>query len=88
MPYNDRLTRFQKSLSSTADLVFFPISADLQYLTGVPRDLPNFGAVIHPGAWLEGVWMTPNHDPVLALSRMTAEFGGLNQLSVDRNGGF
>ncbi len=25
--------------------------------------------------------MTPNHDPVLVLPRMTAEFGGLNQLS-------
>jgi Xaa-Pro dipeptidase len=60
-----------------ADLAFLPVSADLQYLAGVPRDIPNFGAVLHPGAWLEGAWLTPTDAPVLALPRMSAEFGGL-----------
>ena len=60
-----------------ADLAFLPISADLQYLAGVPRDIPSFGAVLHPGAWLEGVWLTASESPVLALPRMSAEFGGL-----------
>jgi Xaa-Pro dipeptidase len=46
----------------------------------VPRDVPNFGAVLHPGAWLEGAWLTPTAEPVLALPRMTAEFGGLASL--------
>ncbi|MFQ5406901.1 MAG: M24 family metallopeptidase [Anaerolineales bacterium] len=77
MPYTDRLRRFQSLLAGQADLVFFPISADLQYLAGVPRDVPNFGAVLHPGMWLEGLWLTPARGPVLALPRMTAEFGGL-----------
>lgn len=72
-----RLERFQLLLGGEADLAFFPASADLQYLTGVPRDIPNYGAVMHPGAWLEGAWLTPRHAPVLALPRMTAEFGGL-----------
>lgn len=75
-----RLNAFQKLMDGKADIAFFPISADLQYLTGVPRDVPNFGAVMHPGAWLEGAWLTPNHAPVLALPRMTAEFGGLSQV--------
>jgi Xaa-Pro aminopeptidase len=35
---------------------------------------------MHPGAWLEGAWMTANHAPVLALPRMTAEFGGLGSV--------
>ena len=76
MDYRKRIQAFQKQVQ--ADLIFFPLSADLQYLTGIPRDLPNFGAVIHPGAWLEGVWMTPTHTPILTVSRMTAELGGVN----------
>jgi Xaa-Pro dipeptidase len=62
-----------------ADFAFLPRSADLQYLTGVPRDMPNFGAVMHPGDWVEGLWLTATEPPVLALPRMTAEFGGLSR---------
>lgn len=81
MSYSQRLQRFQQILAEhNVDVAFFPISSDLQYLTGVPRDIPNFGAVMHPGAWLEGAWVTPKHEPVLPLPRMTAEFGGLNRL--------
>lgn len=77
---NDRLQRFQAILADQADLAFFPISSDLQYLTGVPRDIPNYGHNIHPGDWLEGAWISPRQAPVLPLPRMTAEFGGLSRL--------
>lgn len=77
MVYSERIVRFQELLGAHADIAFLPISADLQYLTGIPRDIPNFGAVLHPGAWLEGAWIAPKHAPVVALPRMTAEFGGL-----------
>jgi len=80
MTNTDRLKQFQELLGEHADVAFFPMSSDLQYLTGVPRDVPNYGHNIHPGDWLEGAWITPNHDPVLPLPRMTAEFGGLDQL--------
>lgn len=80
MNYQQRLTTYQQKLGEVADLAFFPRSSDLQYLTGVPREIPNFGAVIHPGDWLEGVWLTPTLEPMLALPRMTAEFGGLSRL--------
>ena len=76
----DRLQQFQQILAEHADLAFFPMSSDLQYLTGVPRDFPNYGNTIHPGDWLEGAWITPHHAPVLPLPRMTAEFGGLSRL--------
>lgn len=75
MDHRERLSAFQERLGTVADLAFFPLSADLQYLTGVPRDVPNFGAVLHPGAWVEGAWLTPGGRPLLALPRMTAEFG-------------
>ncbi|MEM7802447.1 MAG: Xaa-Pro peptidase family protein [Chloroflexota bacterium] len=81
MEIKERLGKFQELLGGNADLAFFPISTDLQYLTAVPRDIPNYGAVIHPGDWLEGAWLTPTRDPVLALPRMTAEFGGLSRVS-------
>ncbi len=77
---SERLQRFQQILGEHADLAFIPISSDLQYLTGVPRDFPNYGHTIHPGDWLEGAWISPKRDPVLPLPRMTAEFGGLSRL--------
>jgi Xaa-Pro aminopeptidase len=83
MDYNARLQQFQQHIYDQVDLVFLPISADLQYLTGVPRDMPSFGAVLHPGMWLEGGWVTPERGPILALPRMTAVFGGLDKLKAD-----
>lgn len=80
MNHTERIQKLQALLEGQADLAYFPHSADLQYLTGVPRDIPNYGTTIHPGAWLEGVWMTPKHQPVLLLPRMSAEFGGLGSL--------
>ncbi|MCI0709936.1 MAG: Xaa-Pro peptidase family protein [Chloroflexi bacterium] len=74
---NDRIKQFQILLAAHADLTFLPLSADLQYLTGIPREFPNFGTILHPGAWLEGVWLTPDHSPIFTLSRMSAEFGGM-----------
>lgn len=80
MDIQSRLSAFQKLLLDQADLAFFPISSDLQYLTTVPRDIPNYGTTMHPGAWLEGAWLTPHHEPILALPRMSAEFGGLSRV--------
>ncbi len=72
----DRMGRFRKLLEGKADLAYIPLCTDLDYLAGIPRDIPNFGVTLHPGGWLEGAWMTPGHSPVLALPRMTAEYGG------------
>jgi Xaa-Pro dipeptidase len=72
----DRIPAFQKLLEGRADLAFVPLGTDLHYLAGIPRDIPNYGATLHPGGWLEGAWLTPHRAPVLALPRMTAEFKG------------
>jgi Xaa-Pro aminopeptidase len=72
-----RLNAFRDLLDGKADLAFVPTGTDLHYLAGVPRDIPNYGATLHPGGWLEGAWIAPGADPVLALPRMTAEYGGL-----------
>lgn len=75
-----RLKQYQSLLAGKVDLAFIPISTDLEYLLGVPRDIPNFGVTLHPGAWLEGAWLTPEAEPILALPRMSAEYGGLGSI--------
>jgi Xaa-Pro dipeptidase len=77
MDYSARVAKFHQRLDGAADAAFFPISADLQYLTGVRRGTPNFGAIRHPGDWVEGAWIAPGRDPVVILPRMTAEYSGL-----------
>jgi Xaa-Pro aminopeptidase len=72
----DRMPAFRKLLEGRADIAFIPLGTDLHYVAGIPRDIPNYGITLHPGGWLEGAWVAPGHDPVLALPRMTAEFKG------------
>jgi Xaa-Pro dipeptidase len=79
-----RMARFRQLLQGKADVAYIPVGTDLHYLAGVPRDIPNFGVTLHPGGWLEGAWLTPDADPILALPRMTAEYGGLGgQKGID-----
>ncbi len=80
--YQARLETFQRRLEGWADLAFLPVSADLQYLTGLPRPMPHFGAVRHPGDWAEGAWVVPGRDPVLTLSRMSADYAGLQEAAL------
>ncbi len=83
--YADRMTRFQGLIEDQADLVFLPLKTDLDYLTGLHRDIPNYGRNLHPGMWLEGLWVAPGHTPILTVPRMTAEFGstqGMDGLDV------
>lgn len=72
--YEARISVFKQLLSGNADVAFFPLSADLQYLAGVSREMPTFGATHHPGEWVEGLWIAPGQAPVMALTRMTASF--------------
>src|SRR5260370_29518242 len=60
--------------SASIDLVFVPIGADLQYFTGIPRGMPNFGLTIHNGRWLEGAFIGQRVGPIITLPRITAEF--------------
>ncbi|SHG34404.1 Xaa-Pro dipeptidase [Kaistia soli DSM 19436] len=79
--YQQRMQRFQDLIAGAADLVFFHIGTDLDYLTGIHRDIPNYGRVLHPGAWLEGAWLSAERAPILTLPRMTAELGGKGGIS-------
>ncbi len=75
MDYQARLTRLQSAMqAANIELTFLPISADLQYLTGIPRDMPNYGMTLYNGRWLEGALIGQSGDPLIVLPRMTAVF--------------
>ena len=75
-----RLSGFLRLLEGRADVAFIPQGTDLHYLARVPRDIPKYGVTLHPGDWLQGAWIAPGAAPILALPRMTAEFGGLGDV--------
>ncbi len=64
----------QRMLDRRIDLVFLPISGDLEYLTGVPRREPSFGNISYRHGWVAGGFFAPGRDPVLMLPRMITEF--------------
>src|SRR5713101_651542 len=56
------------------DLLFLPISGDLEYLTGIPRREPSFGNVSYRHGWVAGAFLRSGKDPVAVLPRMITEF--------------
>lgn len=56
------------------DALFLPLSSDLEYLTGIERDLPSFGETAQAHAWLAGAFFAPGQEPVCVLPRMFAAF--------------
>src|SRR5437868_7538173 len=61
-------------LDAGIDLLFLPISGDLEYLTGIPRREPSFGNVAYRHGWMAGAFLRPGADPVVVLPRMITEF--------------
>ncbi|MFP4312383.1 MAG: M24 family metallopeptidase [Nitriliruptoraceae bacterium] len=56
------------------DLAWFPISADLEYLTGIQRRVPTFGEVNYTHGWATGAFLARGKEPVFVLPRMVTEF--------------
>jgi Xaa-Pro aminopeptidase len=56
------------------DGIFVPPSADLEYLTGVERDLPTFGNISYAHGWVTGAFVAPGREPLFVLPRMFAQF--------------
>jgi Xaa-Pro aminopeptidase len=60
--------------SAGLDLVFVPLGADLEYLTGLQRRVATFGEINYTHGWVAGAFLPIADEPVLVLPRMTAEF--------------
>ena len=74
--YADRRQRLgERMRADGVELVFIPPSADLEYLTGVPRAIPTFGQSQYAHGWVAGAFIAPERaDPVFVIPRMMSLF--------------
>lgn len=56
------------------DAIFLPPSSDLEYLTGIERDLPTFGHISYAHGWVAGAFLAPGREPLFVLPRMVVQF--------------
>ena len=56
------------------DAIFVPPSSDLEYLTGIERDLPTFGNISYAHGWVAGAFLAPGREPVYVFPRMVVDF--------------
>jgi Xaa-Pro aminopeptidase len=56
------------------DALFLPPSSDLEYLTGLPRDVPSFGQTSYAHGWVAGAFLAPGRAPLFVLPRMVLAF--------------
>ena len=73
--YRARRRRLDERLEAEGiGALFLAPSADLEYLTGVERQIPHFGEVSYAHGWVTGAFFRPDADPVFVLPRMFAAF--------------
>jgi Xaa-Pro aminopeptidase len=56
------------------DALFVPPGSDLEYLTGIERDLPTFGQISYAHGWVAGAFLAPGQEPVYVLPRMVVSY--------------
>ena len=54
--------------------ILLPPSSDLEYLTGLVRDLPSFGTLSYAHGWVAGAFLAPGREPLFVLPRMVVDF--------------
>lgn len=73
--YAERQRRLAERLEQDGvDALFLAPSADLEYLSGVERQVPSFGEVAYAHGWVTGAFFRANAEPVFLLPRMFAAF--------------
>jgi Xaa-Pro aminopeptidase len=73
--FQDRRSRLRRSMDRVGiDAAFIPLSADLEYLTGLERRVPTFGDIGYAHDWVAGMIIGVNDEPVFILPRMMVEF--------------
>jgi Xaa-Pro aminopeptidase len=73
--YEARRERLAERMADEGiDLVFVPPSSDLEYLTGLERDLPSFGQSSYAHGWVAGAFIAPGREPLYVLPRMFVAF--------------
>jgi Xaa-Pro aminopeptidase len=73
--YAERRGRLAKVLEQEGvDALFLGLSSDLEYLTGLERNIPTFGNVSYAHGWVGGAFFRPGKEPTFLLPRMFAVF--------------
>src|SRR5688572_12811158 len=73
--YAERRERLSALLEEQGlDALFMPPSSDLEYLTGLERDLPSFGHLSYAHGWVAGAFLVPGREPLFVLPRMVVDF--------------
>jgi Xaa-Pro aminopeptidase len=73
--YAQRRARLAERLrEQEIDALFVPPSSDLEYLTGLERDIPSFGNVHYAHGWVTGALISPDREPLYVLPRMYVTF--------------
>src|SRR5437868_13894553 len=73
--HRERRRRLDERMEAEdVQVLFLAPSADLEYLTGVERQIPHFGEVAYAHGWVTGAFFRPGADPVFVLPRMFAAF--------------
>ena len=65
---------FERMEAEDVDALFLAPSADLEYLTGIERQIPSFGAVSYAHGWVAGGFFRPGAEPLYLFPRMFAAF--------------
>src|SRR5579871_1649143 len=63
-----------RMVAAGVDLLFLPVSADLEYLTGLKRRVMTFGNVEYAHHYVAGWFFAPGREPLLLLPRMIHAF--------------
>jgi Xaa-Pro aminopeptidase len=73
--YNKRRRKLTERMEvAGVDALFLAPSADLEYLTGVERQVPNFGEASYAHGWITGAVFRRDTDPIFLFPRMFAAF--------------
>jgi Xaa-Pro aminopeptidase len=56
------------------EVLFVTPGSDLEYLTGIERDVPSFGQISYAHGWVAGAFLAPGRDPLFVLPRMVVDF--------------
>jgi Xaa-Pro dipeptidase len=73
--YAERRRRLSERLDAEGlAALFLAPSADLEYLTGVERQIPSFGEAAYAHGWVTGAFFRPGAEPVFVVPRMFAAF--------------
>jgi Xaa-Pro aminopeptidase len=73
--YASRRQRLAERLEEAGvDALFLAPCADLEYLSGVERQIPSFGEVSYAHGWVTGAFFRPGREPVFLFPRMFAAF--------------